>query len=53
MKHIKICKPKVFSAKEPVDAVKTNAKKLGSAKTFSPTTEGLGCVPTGNIIDRD
>jgi hypothetical protein len=52
MKHIKICKPKSVEAKNSVLS-KTGAKKAREVKSSILMTEGHGCVPTGNIIDRD
>ena len=53
MKHIKICKPKMFTNKT---SIKEKEKDFGASKTSRAVviqTQGLGCVPTGNIIDRD
>jgi hypothetical protein len=53
MKHIKICKPKLFSKKKAIRSSSPEVKLADGLKTNIPTTEGLGCIPTGNIVDRD
>lgn len=53
MKHIKVCKPKAFSKDKAASVAQQAMKLVNGVKTFIPTTEGLGCIPTGNIIDRD
>jgi hypothetical protein len=54
MKHVKVCKPKSLEAKENnVNKATTGTTKVAAKKTTVLSTEGLGCVPTGRIIDRD
>lgn len=52
MKHIKICKPRSIEAK-PTEDQKSEGNKVRVVKTNLLSSEGHGCVPTGNIIDRD
>ncbi len=52
MKHIKLCKPKSIESKNSFES-KIKDKKSKGVKSSILMTEGHGCVPTGNIIDRD
>lgn len=58
MKHIKLCKPKSQNSKlNKSETIKENKMMGGSSSKISKSTpaisEGLGCVPVGNIVDRD
>lgn len=58
MKHIKMCKPlpklKVDAAEvsEEMKSLTMNQRDK-KQKAHKEIFHGLGCVPTGNIIDRD
>lgn len=58
MKHIKICKPhnqSEKSLKQPnensINIEKINGLRRG--KSLPSVSEGLGCVPSGNLFNQD
>lgn len=58
MKHIKMCKPRSQEEKnikhQNDGAMKNqNASTTKRGKVLPSVSEGLGCVPSGNLIDQD
>jgi hypothetical protein len=53
MSNIKICKPRSQVSRKNLEQKPTMGEGPAKLPTRRLPTEGLGCVPTGNIIDRD
>ena len=60
MKHIKLCKPQSQESKKEIlsqEGVQHNkvevAKKTKTIRGTRLLSEGLRCVPTGNLVDCD